>query len=227
MYLHGASLAKLQLRLRSTPPSDWPPHLLRAWQIVNGALELSESKVHSVILDSVSAAHRCVGAENQCVSRIAEIEALEEVRNACKRVLQRVQDDPADVSAKLRRRLDKEILPSIQEPVIDLEVIQSIFEAAASVFDEFPVRGPSLSNLLREVGENHFSNLSATLRRELEQAITDLGKRSKGKRFTAEALLKALAGASLPRKLKKSKPGPTNSDRNMLRKSRKFGATQD
>ena len=95
-----------------------------------------------MILYSVSAAHRCVGAENQRANRIGEVEALEKVRNACERVLKRLQHSPAEVSAKLLRRLDEEIHPLIREPVIDLEVIQSIFEAVASVLDEFPIRGP-------------------------------------------------------------------------------------
>ena len=81
------------------------------------------------------------------------MEALKKVRIACKRALERIEDARSDVSAKLRRRLDKEIRPLIREPVIDLEVIQSIFEAAASVFGEFPIRGPSLSKLLRGVGK--------------------------------------------------------------------------
>ena len=98
------------------------------------------------------AAHGCVVAENQRVNQIEEREALKKVRIACKRALERIRGAPSEVSARLRRRLDEEIHPRIREPVIDLEVIQSIFEAAASVVDEFPVRGPSLSNLQREVG---------------------------------------------------------------------------
>ena len=138
------SLPKFRLRLRSTRPSDWPPHLVRAWQIVNGTLGLSDGEALSVMLDSVSAAHGCVVAENQGVNQIEEREALKKVRKACKRALERIEDAPSDVSAKLRRRLDKEIRPLIREPVIDLEVIQSIFEAAAGVFGEFPNRGRSL-----------------------------------------------------------------------------------
>jgi len=196
------SLEKLYLRLQWSKPNDWPQHLLSAWRIINGQPGLSETEALSVIIDSVAAAHGCVVAENQRANRIGEVEALKEVLNACGRVLKRIQDDRAEVSevsTKLRRRLDKEILPLIRQPVIDLEVIQSIFETAAKVFDDFPVSGPSLSNLLREVGKDYFSNLSATLRRELEQVITDLGARSKTKRFSTEALFKALA-KTLPAK---------------------------
>jgi hypothetical protein len=205
------SLAQLHLLLRCGQPSDWPQHLFSAWQIVNGQLGLSESEALSVILHSVSAAHRCVAAENQCASRIGEVEALKEVRNACERIRRRVQDDRAEVaeaSAKLRRRLDEEILPLIRQPTIDLEVIQSIFETAAKVFDDFPVRGPSLSNLLSEVGKDYFSNLGATLRRELEQAIADFGAPSKtGDRVTAEALFKVLAEALPAEDTQKIKTG--------------------
>ena len=201
------SLPKFVLQLRSTRPSDWPPQLLRAWQIVNGTLGLSDREALSVMLDSVSAAHGCVVAENQRVNQIEEREALKKVRKACKRALERIQDAPSDVSAKLRRRLDKEIRPLIREPVIDLEVIQSIFEAAASVFGEFPIRGPSLSNLLHEVREIRFSTLSATLRRKLELAIADLGKPSTAKHVDAVLVFETLVGILFAEKTPKIKSG--------------------
>jgi hypothetical protein len=201
------SLPKVLLRLKSTRPSDWPPHLLCAWQIVNGALGLSDCEAVSVILDSVSAAHGCVVAENQRVNQIEEREALKKVRIACKRALERILDASSDVSAKLRRRLDKEIRPLIREPVIDLEVIQSIFEAAASVFAEFPTRGPSLPNLLHKVREIHLSTLSATLRRKLELAITDLGEPSTAKHVDAIMVFETLAGILFAEKTPKIKSG--------------------
>jgi len=189
------SLAKIQLQLRCTPPNDWSQHLFSAWQMVNDQLHLSESEALSVILDSVSAAHRCLVAENQRVNQIEERQALKKVRIACQRVLERIKDATPEVSAKLRRRLDEEILPLIQQPVIDLEVIQAIFEAAAGVFDEFSIRGPSLPKLLREAREFYFPNLSATLRPKLEQSIADLrdlGKSKAQHRVTAVALFAAL-----------------------------------
>ena len=202
------SLPKFLLRLEFTQPSDWPPHLLRAWQIVNGTLGLSAREALSVMLDSVSAAHRCVVAENQGVNQIEEREALKKVRTACKRVLERIEDAPSDVSAKLRRRLDKEILPLIREPVIDLEVIQAIFEAAAGVFGEFPKRGRSpLPNLLHEVQESRLSTLGATLRRKLELAITDLGNPSAAKRADAVQVFETLAGILFAEKTPKIKTG--------------------
>src|SRR5271169_3541612 len=74
------SLPQLLLRLRSKPNGEWPPPLSDAWQILNSDLKLPHVKALPVILESVSAAHQCLKAQNQQLRDLEEIEAAARIR---------------------------------------------------------------------------------------------------------------------------------------------------
>lgn len=170
------SLRQLHLQLRSKPLADWPPALSDARRILTGELALEPAKALAVILKSVSVAHDSIRAQNKQLNDLFEAQARTKIRKACSRISKSIKRAPAVV----RRRLDQAILPLIEQSVIDLEVVEAIFAAAFSVFDEFPDSEPSSGALraLRELSATPFSALGMKLRHDVQMAIAKLGANS-------------------------------------------------
>ena len=152
------SLAQLQLQLRCKPVDKWPLKLFAAWQILQGELRLPDDKALSLVLESVSAAHHYLQAESQQVKKISEFETNQRIQNACRLICKRAKKAPEH----LIRCLDHALLPLVLAPVIDLEVIESILEIAALIFQE------------RELQAVHVSALEPTLCCKLNDAIAEL-----------------------------------------------------
>jgi hypothetical protein len=108
------------LDLESKPTEEWPPHLRRARNIVCSESEpaLPEEAALSLIIKSVSAAHKCGQAINQRSADIAEFQTRVKLHDPLRRIAKCAKRAPA----RLRRRLDKQVVALIRESVIDLEV---------------------------------------------------------------------------------------------------------
>jgi hypothetical protein len=94
------------------------------------------------------------------------------IEKACRRVANCIMRAPA----RIRHHLDQAILSSIQESIIDLEVIESIFNSATLSFEECPEVEPSRAALkaLCEIETAHFHALSIDLRIKVERSIAEL-----------------------------------------------------
>jgi hypothetical protein len=149
-----------------------PKPLADAWQILTGKPGLAPTKALGVILDSVSASHACIRAQNEQLKALEGIETRKRIRKACNRVAKGISRAPAE----LRRRLERAILPMIHEEEIDLEVIEAIFDAATKTFDDFADREStsSAARALRALKAAPFFALSMVLRCKTEKAIADL-----------------------------------------------------
>jgi hypothetical protein len=163
------SQARILSQLKSTPPSGWPPQLNKAWIILHKEMRLRSSESLSVIFDSVSAAQKYLREENRQVKIIEEFEA----RGKIKRLFFRISKCTSRAPVAIRGRLDARVHPIIKESVIDLETIESIFDAIRSIFDEFPefeasrVALKSIDNICRA----DFSLLGISFQKDLEEAI--------------------------------------------------------
>ncbi len=170
------NLSQFLLQLRAKPVHDWPERLQEAWRLLNAEMLLPAAKALCVVLNSVSAAHRCVRAHSQQVNELEQAKARTIIRRACKLVSNGIRRAPA----ALRRRLNEGIFPLFRESVIDLEAIESIFVAALRTFDEFPESKSSRAAVraLREICETLFSMLAMSLRNRTEKAIVELAAAS-------------------------------------------------
>jgi hypothetical protein len=196
------SLPQLLLRLRSKPNGEWPPPLSDAWQILNSDLKLPHVKALPVILESVSAAQQCLKAQNQQLRDLEQIEAATRIRRVCNRISKGINR----ASVALGRRLDLAILPLVQTPPIDLEVIESIFEAAATIFEEFPEGETFCTAIraLRDLPTAPFYSLDIALRSEAEKAISNFAVSSNVKpQIRATDVFATLAEALDGAKIKK------------------------
>jgi hypothetical protein len=80
----------------------------------------------------------------------------------------------------------------IQSQIIDLEVVESIFEAAKTIFKQYPACKPSSTALaaLEELRKADYSTLGMAMRYNTEHAIADLSETSN---ITAADLFAAMA----------------------------------
>ena len=197
-FLARRSLPKFLLRLKSQPACDWPSHFFGAWQLLNTELKLPDATARFVVLESVSAAHDCLRAQEHKLHDIVEARSCATIKDACSSISRCISRAPA----VLRRRLDRAVLPLIQEPIVDLEVIESIFSAAKATFEEFPTcescRTALKSLCALQIAD--FSTLGMTLRRQSEQAITRLTMTSETKRHSRTADVFAALSAVLSSK---------------------------
>jgi hypothetical protein len=167
------SLPRFQRQLECTPVQAWPKPLADAWEILNDKFGLPPKDALSVVLDSVSAAHQCVSAQSHQLIGLEQEKACTIIRKACSRISKGIGRAPVAV----RRRLDRAILPMLQQGIVDLEVIESILEAAAAIFYGKFAKGESLKATRRALGELRvapFSMLGMDLRRKVEKAIADI-----------------------------------------------------
>jgi hypothetical protein len=193
-------LNRLLAELKSKVPSEWPRHFYLSWAILHDELNVAEQSAHSILNSSVSAAHACGQAINRRVGNIIEFQTRNKLSNAFERIAKCTKRAPA----KLRRRLDAAITPLIQEGYIDLEVIETIFDATVEVYSKYShheAAKTALAVLTYEppCGErymtvkNDFQCLGTKDRIKSEKTLTALGKASEKRRTTASDVFAALA----------------------------------
>jgi len=123
-----------------------------------------------------------------------EFRACEKIAILFGRVSRCANRAPADV----RRHLDARILPIIQDSVVDLEVIESIYRAVKLVFQHFPECKATRTGLelLEEISSADFNLVTRAFCSELEHAIFELLNAPNAKRRTLTVrLLNVLAAA--------------------------------
>jgi hypothetical protein len=167
------SLTRFQRQLECTPVQAWPKPLVDAWEILNDRFKLPPTDALSAILDSVSAAHQCISVQSQQLIALEQEKARTIIRKTCSRIEKGISRAPVAV----RRRLDRAILPLLQQGIVDLEIIESILEAVAAIFNGKFANDESLKatkRALRELRVAPFSMLGMGLRRKVEKAIADI-----------------------------------------------------
>ena len=124
----GAHFLNFSVNLNVASPGDWPPRLRMAWEVLTKERSLPDEKALSVILESVAAAHRCVRAQNQLLRRNETVTNCSKFQKISKRISNGIRRGPA----ALRQQLNEQLGLLIQMPIIDLEVIEAIFEKTAA-----------------------------------------------------------------------------------------------
>jgi hypothetical protein len=175
-FLARSSISKFQLRLKTSSPTEWPPHLLAAWNILKNELRLADSQARSIVLDAVSAAHESVIAQTQELHHSEVLRARVTIENACRRVVNCIRRAPA----RVRRQLDEAITPLMREPVLDLEVMDAIFTAAVRVIRKCPdvKLARTVLGALAQIKRAHYEALDMESRAGVENALAGLARKS-------------------------------------------------
>jgi hypothetical protein len=133
--VHGSRLRleNLERRLQSQPPTEWRKHLRLAWEILQSKRSLSKTSSMHIILGSVSAAHKCAREINRRSASRFEAHLCNKLHKVFGRIAKCAQRAPE----RLRQRLDQALIPLVHQNPIDLEVIEAILDATASLFLQY------------------------------------------------------------------------------------------
>ena len=194
-------LPSFLLDLETKPVVKWAPHLRLAFEILKGDLGLPEPTARIVLKDSISAAHECAQAINQRSGQIFESETRAELHNRFRRIANCIKRSPL----RLRERLDERIDCLVKKGVIDLEVVEAVFDTTAAVFAEFPDIEPSRTALRSICGKpsdgaqvvlikNDYASIGPIYQRRAEDAAVTLLSSASGQAH-ASGVFEALAGA--------------------------------
>ena len=164
--------------------TSWPDNFKRALSVLRREMALSQESSISLLIASVRSAHACARQINRRVSNLAEFQTRLRLARAFHRISNCLMRAPAD----LRRRLDTRLAPLVEQPVVDLEVIEEIFDVTVLTFDEFPkaeVSGTALRVMCDDrpgraraiTMKTDFSAVGSAYIRESERAILGLRKR--------------------------------------------------
>lgn len=189
-----------QLSVSST--GAWPTHLAMAHKILADQSGIPDEILRSIIAAAVSAAYVCAKAINQRVGNVVGFQTRNKLREAFERISKCAKRAPAE----LRRDLDAAVAPLIQQECIDLEVIETIFDAALEVFSKYSRHEAARTGLAVLMyqppgGEqyatvkNDFPGLSAEDQIKAKRALMVLGRASKKTRTTASDAFATLATA--------------------------------
>jgi hypothetical protein len=182
------SLSALKRSVQSNSIEQWPAALCHCRKLLTAELGIADADARCAILESISAAHRCVLAQNQRLLRNEQARMRGKIQSACLRVTKCLKRGPA----ALRGRLGKKILSAIDTNPTDLEVLESILEMTRSVFAKFPGIEPAKAGL-ESLKPAHFSTISASWQSKAERAVDEF-KAAAGKRSVAD-LFAGLAAA--------------------------------
>jgi hypothetical protein len=167
--------------------------------LYTGNSALTDEKMLFVIVGSVSAAHACAEAINRRSDNVVEFKTCDELGDAFRLIANCAKRVPT----KVRRRLKEGVLRLIREGPVDLEVIEAVFDFAASVFAEFPKEEAAKTALCVIMSPYHdrvvviksdYSVIGGKHQRKAEDAITAIAKASNDK-TTASDVFNALASA--------------------------------
>ena len=141
----------------------------------------------------LAAAVDCAAAIAHRSLMISRAHAQVSVHSACSAISNCIKRAPAP----LRNRLDQEIVPLIESPVIDTEIIESIFRSASNIFGQFPDIEPSQTarrliepfnpaqddwedrHIARYGAVNDYEGLSVEVRDRAERALSDYDSNGK------------------------------------------------
>jgi hypothetical protein len=209
------SVANLVGPLRVPPSDEWPnchtpPLFKAAWCVIRSDLKLPAPKARLVMVESTIAAQCCVDALNYKAEQIARIRAQSAVHRACLTISRCINRAPA----VLRKTLDQEIAPFIEQPVVDTETIECIFKTASVVFGQYlddepaqtarrliepfdpPLEDWSDPNISKYGAVRDYESLDSAGRHQAERALANLRNEHEGGRnITASAIFSALAQA--------------------------------
>jgi hypothetical protein len=169
-FLARRQLPQFLRLLKAKPPAAWPKHLAAAWRILCEDLNLPSPQAREVIWDSVEAAHHWVVTQDLLCREIAELEARTEARRACLRISNCLK--PERAPASLRKYLNEAAFDLLQNSVIDLEIIESIFDTTLAILVGFPddESARTARKALRKLRKTNYSSLGA-IRGEAEKSI--------------------------------------------------------
>jgi hypothetical protein len=183
--VHGSRvrLQTLERRLQSQPPTKWPEHLRLAWEILQSKRSLSETSSMYIILGSISAAHKCAREINRRAANRFEGQTHNKLHKVFVRIAKCAQRAPENV----RQKLDQAVIPLVQQDPIDLEVIEAILDATASLVSQLCEEEPAKTALkafgvtqvdgIRQVGAKvDFSGLDKVRQHKVAAALSNLIK---------------------------------------------------
>lgn len=190
-FLARRSLHQSVSTLREKSPCEWPEDLAKAWDILCTELDLSEAEARDVMIQSATIAQHCAAAQNQQSINVVRTRAPVAIKRACKKISNCIKRTPAS----LRKELDQAIISATLNSVVDLELIESVFETTEKIFKKYPDIKPSATALkaLAQLSAVNFSALELTSRRNAEQAFADLLRREK--KVTAARIFQVLMQA--------------------------------
>jgi hypothetical protein len=136
-------LENLRLELRASPPANWQRHLLLAWQLLRNNLKASEEDSRRLVIESVSPAHRCARLVDDRSRLGAQAGLITKLSTAFARIAKCAERG----SAKLRQDLDQALIEVLGQTPIDLEVMEAIFDAAATSFAKDRTEEPARTAL--------------------------------------------------------------------------------
>lgn len=194
-FLARRSISRFQLRLKALSPTEWPPHLLAAWNIVKNEFGLSDAQARSIVLKAVSAAHEYVRAQTQELHDSELNRARVAIANASRRIANCIKRAPAPV----RHQLDEAIASLMREPVIDLEVMDEIFRATLRVIRRCPdvKLARTVLRALGQIKKAHYEALDMESRASVENALAGLARKSSADHSVRAVDVFAAAAAAL------------------------------
>jgi hypothetical protein len=156
-------------------------------------LGLPETKARSIILQSVPVAQDCIKAQSKRGDRFEASLAPGRIKSTCDRVSKCIKRAPA----LLRRRLDAEIPPLIQNIASDLETIEAIFATTKVAFKDERFQNSEPSRTAQEALQApraaDYSMLDSAAR---ERVVAVLAKRADSDRqVKAAGVFAAIADA--------------------------------
>lgn len=199
---HGRkSLPKLLAQLKSKKPSEWSGNLQKALLILSDQMELPDDQAKAVVLASVSAAHRCLAAEQQQIRVNLEHQSRRQIAKSCRRLANCAKRSPRAIRTRLDHKIGR-----LAGQSIDLETMEIIFVTAGKVFNKFPKHEPAraASKALGKVQEARYSTLDMVSRRNVESAVARLSSSANQKQAPTAAevfstIAATLNGTKLPK----------------------------
>ena len=203
-FIARRSPVRLQEKLRKSPPDEWSAPLCCAFRILTANYELSTAKAISIISESLSSARGILLTQDRAARLLAETDAQAKIRKACARISNCISRAPS----KLRVTLGRSIRACLDDDIIDLEVIKSIFAAVDSVFKQYKPNKTAQTVLKAcdEVRITNVSSIGAASQRNVENALAQLRAKMNGHALDSAAVFKAITMAMAPKKITTKKP---------------------
>ena len=200
--LRPHALARRPLRglvdLLSRPEKDgWPDHLLRACNVLADEITVchgktSDSELRELLIECVSAAHQCLKAQDLQLLNISRAEIRRQLQKGFKAAAACLKRQD-----RLHKKLDYDITNRLRtDQVVDLETLEFIFTATATILGKIPARrkSPALRAAIEERHFRDFAGLDPVAIVHCQKAITLLASKvSAGEVVTAVEVFTTLA----------------------------------
>lgn len=113
-----------------------------AWEVL-AECRLSEKTAFQVLLESITAAHRCASSIDQISQTLVRDRARENVNHSFKRLANCIKRSPAPV----RRTLDAKFAAVVNQKITDSEFVATILEGIETAFHQHPNSEPAQTAL--------------------------------------------------------------------------------